>query len=64
MLQSVYSGLKGGKLQVERRFGDETKVEEVWTLDEKKGRLVAEIRVATPELPRTLRMKLVYDRRP
>ncbi|HET9274605.1 MAG TPA: hypothetical protein VFN96_00895 [Gemmatimonadales bacterium] len=64
VLQSVHSGLKGGKLEVERRFGDETKVEEAWTLDEKKGRLVAEIRVATPELPRTLRVKLVYDRQP
>lgn len=64
VLQNAHSGLKGGKLEVERRFGDETKVEETWTLDEKKGRLVAEIRVATPELPRTLRMKLVYDRQP
>jgi len=53
--------LKGAKLEGQRKYGDETSLNESYVLDEKKGRLVAEFRLNTPQLPRTLRIKLVYD---
>lgn len=53
--------LKESKVEGDRKFGEDTSLHETYTLDAKKGRLVAEFRLGTPQLPRVLRLKLVYE---